>query len=245
MAKIFKLFVELYELLLTTRKDDFMGRVSSTGSFKVDDVISIAVSRRTDLNAATLKASYEILNEIVLESICDGKDVEFGPSHYRLTVNGVFIGEHASWNPAEHKLSLTAVPTAKARQALKNVAVEVRGVASSGTCINTLTDATTGEVNTRITAGGGVNLEGLKMKITGEASGTGLFLTDIASGEVRAIPTTSILVNDPSRITFIVPASLPEGNYRLSIATQFSAYKTTKAPRIYVFEHVLICDHVV
>jgi hypothetical protein len=46
MAKLFKVFVELYELLLTTQKDDRSGRVVSTGSLKIDDLIQIALSQQ-------------------------------------------------------------------------------------------------------------------------------------------------------------------------------------------------------
>ncbi|MDR1332212.1 MAG: hypothetical protein LBK07_08935, partial [Tannerella sp.] len=90
MAKLFKVIVELYELLITSRKDDRSGRVVTTGSLKIDDLIAIAVARRSDINAVTMKAAYEILKEVALEEVCNAKQVEFGLSHYGLKVNGVF-----------------------------------------------------------------------------------------------------------------------------------------------------------
>jgi hypothetical protein len=53
VLKVFKVIVELYDLLITARKDDRFGRVVSTGSLKIDDLIAIAVTRRSDINAAT------------------------------------------------------------------------------------------------------------------------------------------------------------------------------------------------
>jgi hypothetical protein len=243
MKKIWKVIVELYDLLITARKDDRYGRVVSTGSLKVDDLIEIAVTRRTDLNAVTLKASYELLKELALEGVCGAKHVEFGLSHYSLGVNGVFIGDHATWNDAEDSLFLQATPTLEAREALKDISPEVRGMASSGIYVNTLTDVTSGEVNTRLTPGGGVNLTGVKIRITGEAPGVGLFLTEINTGKAVQIPTTSILTNDPSKVTFIVPTDLSAGDYRLSITTQYSTNATQlKEPRTYVFDYVLACN---
>ena len=58
MAKL-KVFVKLYELLLTAQKDDRSGHVVSTGSLKIDDLIQIAVSRRSDIHAITMKVPYE------------------------------------------------------------------------------------------------------------------------------------------------------------------------------------------
>jgi hypothetical protein len=241
MAKLFKIIVELYELLITARKDDRSGRAISTGSLKIDDLTAIAASRRTDLNPVTLKAAYEILKETALDEIRNGKQIEFGLSHYRLGVSGVFIGDHASWNDEEHHLYIQATTTLEARNALKEVSVEVRGMAQSGIYINSLTDVASGEVNSRLTPGGGVNISGSKLKVAGDASGTGIFLTDINSNNVTAIPTTSILINDPSKITFIVPANLPNGDYRLSIVTQYSVGSLLKEPRTYVFDSILAC----
>jgi hypothetical protein len=97
MAKLFKIIVELYELVITTRKNDRYGRVVSMGSLKPDDLIALAVSRRTDLSPESIKASYNLLKAIALEEVCNGKNVEFGLSHYSLVSEGVFIGDHSHW----------------------------------------------------------------------------------------------------------------------------------------------------
>ena len=55
--------VELYDLALTERKDDRFGRVVTAKSLSEDDLVNIAITRRTDLNATTLKSSIEILKE--------------------------------------------------------------------------------------------------------------------------------------------------------------------------------------
>ncbi|WP_423129874.1 DUF4469 domain-containing protein [Gaoshiqia sp. Z1-71] len=45
--------------------------------------------------------------------------------------------------------------------------------------------------------------------------------------------------DDPSKITFVVPASLPAGDYKLSICTQFAVNTWLKEPRTYLFYYVL------
>ncbi|MDR2627307.1 MAG: DUF4469 domain-containing protein [Dysgonamonadaceae bacterium] len=242
MAKLFKVFVSLYELLITARKDDRSGRVVSTGSLKIDDLISIAVIRRSDINPVTMKASYEILKEVALEEVCGAKQVEFGLSHYSLGVNGIFIGDHPVWSKEEHNLYLHSTATAEARNAVKAIEAEVLGMASTGTYINTLVDVVSGEINSILTPGGAVNLTGTKIKIAGDIPGTGLHLTEVNEGTTVDIPTTSIAINEPSKLTFIVPSDLPAGDYRLSIVTQFSSNALLKEPRTYVFEYILVCN---
>jgi hypothetical protein len=241
MAKLFKVFVELYELLITARKDDRSGRVTSTGTLKIDDLIAIAVTRRSDINAVTMKASYEILKEVALEEVCGAKQVEFGLSHYGLGVEGIFVGDHAVWDSSKNSLILKSVATAEARNAVKSIVAEVCGMASSGTYINTLTDVVSGKIDSVITPGGAVNLTGVKIRIAGDAPGVGLYLTD-TDGVVFTVPATSIAVNEPSKITFVVPPDLPAGDYKLSIVTQYSSSNgLLKEPRTCVFDYILAC----
>ncbi|WP_423128055.1 DUF4469 domain-containing protein [Gaoshiqia sp. Z1-71] len=231
--------VELYDLALTDRKDDRFGRVVISRSLNQDDLIAIAVARRTDLNASTLKASMDILRNIAIEQIANGASVNFGLGYFNLTVNGVFIGDNARWDSSKHSLAIRVSPTGDLRSAVKSSAVDVRGLAGSGLFVNSVTDVSSGEVNSRITPGGGVNLAGSRMKIEGDDPAVGISLINQETNEVTVIPPTSILVNDPSKITFIVPSGLPAGDYKLSICTRFSTNIQLKEPRTYLFDYVL------
>lgn len=232
--------VELYDLPLTKRKDDRYGRVVTSRSLTEDDLIAIAVSRRTDLSATSLKASMSILGEIAIEQIANGASVSFGPGYFNLGVNGVFVGNDARWDCSKHSLSVRVTPSAKLRDAVKTSKVDVRGMAASGVVINTVTDVATGEVNSRLTPGGGVKLTGSKIKIEGDNIKVGITLTNQATSEVIAVPGTSLLLNDPSKITFIVPATLVNGDYKLSITTHYSSPShILKEARTFCFDYIL------
>jgi hypothetical protein len=232
--------VELYDLTITDRKDDRFGRVVTTKSLNEDDLIRLAVQRRTDLNPSTLRASLDILKEIAAENVANGASVYFGLGYFSLGVSGVFMGDHAQWNPALHHLHVRATPSVELRNTVKGVHVDVRGMAQSGLCINTVVDVTSGSENERLIPGGGVNLTGSRIRIAGEKPENGIRLTEQASGAVTLIPATSILVNEPSKVSFILPADLPAGDYKLSLTTQYShSNGSLKAPRTYVFPYVL------
>lgn len=232
--------IELYDLPITERKDDRMGRVITTKSLKIDDIVAIAVNRRTDLNAVTLKSSFEILRDIAAEQLCNGASVEFGLGYYGLGVTGVFYGDNAQWDSTKQSLYVKATPTSALRTQVRAVSVNVRGMASSGTFVNSVVDVASGEENAKLTPGGAVNMTGTKIKIAGDNPANGISLTNEADGTVTVIPMTSIAINDPSKITFIVPATLVAGDYKLSVTTQFStSAQTLKEPRTYTFDYVL------
>ncbi len=232
--------VELYDLTLTERKDDRFGRVVTTKSLSENDLVAIAVSRRTDLSATTLKASMEILKQIAIEQIANGASVNFGLGYFNLTVNGVFIGDNVKWDSSQHCLAVNVTPVAELRNVIKSTTVDVRGLAVAGPVINSLTDVSSGEINSRLTPGGGVNLTGSKIKIDGDSPNVGLSFVNQETEEIISVPMTSILVNDPSRITFLVPLTLAAGDYKLTISTQYSASaKPLKEVRLFTFEYVL------
>ena len=234
------LIVELYDLTITERKDDRFGRVVTTKSINEDDLINTAVSRRTDLNPATLRSSMEILKEIAIEEIANGASVSFGLGYYNVAVNGVFIGDNAKWESSKHSLSVRVTPSAQLRNAVNAATVDVRGMAGIGTIVNSVTDIASGEVNTRLTNGGAVNLTGSKIKIAGDNPANGISLTNQANNVVTVIAVNAIAINDPSKITFIVPADLAPGDYKLSITTQFSSQSTLlKDPRTSIFDYIL------
>jgi hypothetical protein len=232
--------VELYDLTLTPRKDDRFGRVVTSKTLTEDDLVNIAVTRRTDLNATTLKASMQILKDIASEQLANGASVKFGLGYFNLAVNGTFIGDNAKWDPAQHNLTINAIPTSDVRELVRAAAVDVRGMAASGIAINSVTDVSSGQVNSKLTPGGGININGSRIKIDGENPAVGISLINQQTNEAVAISKTSLLTNDPSKISAIVPANLPNGDYKLSICTQFSNAGTLlNEPRICLFDYIL------
>jgi hypothetical protein len=232
-------FVELYDLAITERGDDRFGKVITSRSMNIDDLIKIAVARRTDLNPTTLKAAAEILDEVALECILKGDSVHYGLGYHRLDVKGIFLGDNASWDSRQHRLIPSITPVSILREGANSASVKVRGMASVGTFINSVTDVTSGEVNAILTPGGGVNVTGSKIKIAGDYLSNGLYLENM-EGAIFQIPMTSILINDPSKLSFIVPVDIAHGDYKLRVVTQFTTSSNIlKEPRTYIFEYPL------
>jgi hypothetical protein len=78
LTTIEQVIVELYRNCLTERDDDYCGRVINLASVSEDDLIKRVVDAGTDINPATLKASYERLKYEALKGIVRGEIVSFG-----------------------------------------------------------------------------------------------------------------------------------------------------------------------
>jgi hypothetical protein len=241
MAKnIYRVIVKLYSLVFTNRKNERYGRVLTARSVDEDGLIDIIMKRGTDLNRSTIRAVLDMLKGVAKEEIANGASVSFGLGYFDLLVNGVFLGDNPKWDPDKHSLHVRIKPSAELRNMLNEIKVEVSGMAQSGIFINLVTDVVSGEENSRLTPGGSVNISGVKIRVAGDSPDNGIRLTEQNSGTVVSIPMSTVAVNEPSKIIFIVPASLPAGDYKLSITTQFRrGTELLKEPRTYTLDYVL------
>jgi len=234
------LIVELYDLAITPGSNKRFGKVLTKRFLKEDDLIKIAVSRRTELNTSTLRSAMDMLHEIAMEELLNGASVNFGPGIFKLAVNGAFTAEKPEWNSEEHKIVLQVTPTTQLYQMMEKVEVKVRGMASVSTCINTVRELPNGKINESLTRGNAVELMGVKLKIAGDNPANGITLTNTASGKITAIPAGRVVENLPKNIIFILPETMEPGDYQLELTTQYSNGSTlTKQPRSYRFNTIL------
>jgi hypothetical protein len=72
----------------------------------------------------------------------------------------------------------------------------------------------------------------------------GLFLTNQDTQEVIQIPSTSIGMNDPSKVMFVAPTYLAVGSYLMSIVTQSSGNSKIllNEPRTITFIQILTVE---
>ena len=227
-----KVYVELYDTPITPKKDDRTGRVLSTGTASVDDLINDSVARGTDISPVTLRASYDLLKSAALKRVLRGQRVEFGMGVFHMEVSGLFIGDAAKWDASKNRLIARTLPSKELREALKHVSVEVLGMAQTPNMISSVLDVVTGQENTCLTRGGMAHITGTHIRIAGSDPSVGLKLRLLPDGTAFTVPATAIGINDPSRVSFVVPLDLPAGEYELSIVTQYTGGGTElKAPR--------------
>ena len=243
LSNVDAVIIETHDNPLTERKDDSYGRVVNIASVDVETLIARAIANGFNGNAASMSATIAAVETEAVKAVVRGEIVNYGIGFVALDVEGAFIGDNPSLNPSVNRLVARITPSKKLRETLKATPVRIRGKASDSSAINSVTDVATGKVNERLTPGGMANLHGARIKIVGEAAGVGLWLTNQDTQEAVAVPSTAIGVNDPSKISFVVPATLAAGNYLLSVVTQYTGGGTLlKDPRTIVLRYVLAVD---
>lgn len=212
---------KLYPNVLTEREDDFTFNVTYLANRTVKDLCKFAVSNGSKFSASELESAYNDLMAQAKNELYSASTVEFGFANNSLGVDGSFIGPKAQFDPSRNSVTLRCSPRTEFKSDLKGISVIVSAVEEGLPTIIRVTDTTTGSVNAKITAGGGLTGEGSRTKIVGEAGKVvGFFFIASTGQEETAVPETSLLRNDPSFFSFIIPA-LANGSYYLEVATQY------------------------
>ena len=143
-----------------------------------------------------------------------------------LTYNG-------EWDPQVNSLyvNVNFQQGKELREALKDVEVVVAGKRQQPFYISGCWDQATGRTDFVATAGRCFTLTGKNLKVMGTHPSVGITLTNEA-GECIRIAEGCMVGNWPSKLRFIIPEDMPEGEYELRVTTQSSsgAY-LLKAPR--------------
>ena len=136
-----------------------------------------------------------------------------------------------TWNPQVNSLYINFQQGKELREALKDVEVVVAGKRQKPFYISGCWDQATGRTDFVATAGRCFTLTGKNLKVLGTHPSVGITLTNEA-GECIRIVEGCMVGNWPSKLRFIIPEDMPEGEYELRVTTQSSSGTyLLKAPR--------------
>ena len=140
-----------------------------------------------------------------------------------LTYNG-------KWDPQNNSLYINFQQGKELREALKEVEVVVVGKQQRSFYINGSKDSVTGRTDFVATPGECFTLFGKNVKLAGEHLAVGVTLTN--EEESFKISEEDIIVNHPSKLIFLIPKDMSEGEYELTVTTQYgSGGRLLKTPR--------------
>jgi hypothetical protein len=228
---------------LTEKEDnDYIAEVSTTGrTLRNEEIARLIVEERSEIKFDTLVSILNQSDRIKRERLAEGNSVLDGVCHFTPRVLGKWVGSSAKYDPAVHKLTLDAVPSAEMHKVLEQVEIELLGVKDTAGHIGLVTDVSTGKTDGSITPDEDILIEGDKIKVFPEEEiALGVFFVPVGSGlTVKVLHKLSH--NSAAHITARVPDELDyDTEYTLKIVTRYSNGKEPlKEPRTIIYEKTL------
>ena len=201
----------------------------SNGTADFDRVISEIMAVNPGLERETVEAVVKLEHRTIIRLTLSGMRVSNGLFSAVASPRG---RAGASWDPDVNRLDITIAQGTDWREAIRNTTVNVLGTKAEVMYISGTTDAATRAVNRTATPGYPFTVEGNYLKLVGDDPAVGITLISEDSQETHIDP-AMVVVNEPKKLVFIIPAGLGTGTYTLRIVTQYlgSTSNMRKTPR--------------
>lgn len=240
-TKMHKIKAYLYDNLLTENPNDFIARVASESSLNVKQICDAACTRGgADIAAASMQHAVELFLKEMSYQLCDGYSVNTGYFTANVQIRGIFDSKLETFNNDKHSVLFRFNQGEILRKELKNVSVEILGVAENEIIISHVVDAKTGSVNDMLSPGKNLKIKGSKLRVVGDNSNVGIYFINETTQERVKVQTSEIVVNNPSELIIVIP-DLNSGQYKLEIINQFANKLNffLKEPRSTIFDKIL------
>lgn len=200
--------------------------IESGSEFQYETIVNIA-------------SQYE---EMIFENIMKGRRVHTPNLYILPRVNGVWRHKHAKYDPDEHQATISVVPSARLREELRTVELDVLGSRNNSAHISRIIDDITQQRDNTVTSGDIITLEGTNIKITDEDPDTGIFFVHPDGTETMV--KHRLIFNEPKRLVSYVPRELAPGEYQVIVRTRYTpgGTKKCKTLKTIVYPHpVTVC----
>lgn len=228
----YTLNVQLADNVVTVEdKNDKIAVLVPAGTADKQRVISEIMEVNPGLERETVEAVLNLENRVVKKLLLTGFRVNTGLYSAVAQPSGVVEGNR--WNPERNSLYVSFTQGGDMRAAIGETSVNIIGEKGNVMYISGGQDSATGAMGFTATAGRNFILTGARLKVAGDATEVGVTLTSAATGTVTKITTDMLAVNEPRKLILLIPAGLADGEYTLSVTTQFSGSSTQplKSPR--------------
>ena len=197
----------------TVTKDDPNDKIFvivSLGTADKERIIAEMMDMNPGIEPEMMRLVLDLEKRAVKRLLLNGMRVNNGLFEAVPQCRGLVRG--TAWDPEANEIYVNFTQGKELREAIADVVVNVIG----------------GLFNA--TAGANLTLTGKNIKVVGDDPSVGITLTDGEGTETR-IKAGAIGLNQPSKLIFLVPASLAAGDYTLTITTQFNGGYQLKTPR--------------
>lgn len=214
----------------TDDKTDKIFQLETMRSVDLDLLLDRMVAKNPGVLRDTMQLSVNLFNQVVAEAVLNGESVNTGLFRAVAQLRGL-AGQAWDWKKNSIYISMTQGKTL--REAIQDTTVEVLGERPMKFYIGSSSDAATRATDFSATAGRQFTVYGKNILPAGPDASVGITLTNVSTKTVTKLTDDMIGLAEPSRVILLIPAGLADGEYTLTITTQYkgSSNDFLKTPR--------------
>lgn len=197
----------------------YFATIIPAGTKNLDDVISQMISRGSTVTRAEAIAVLEEYRLAVIDLLLLGFTVTTPMHTYGFSIQGLFNGVQAVFDPALHRLRINVRPGVQLREAARLVTLERASMGRATPDPQHFTDVASGTTNTIATPGGLGILGGLRLKYDEADPAQGVFFIDAAQTATRV---AMISRNMPGELHVLIPPGLAPGDYTVEVRAELN-----------------------
>ncbi|MDR1156410.1 MAG: DUF4469 domain-containing protein [Bacteroidales bacterium] len=215
----------LVENLMTPDPDDCRAQVTGYESVTEKEIVEYITRKGSSITPAAAKANYEEIigaHEYFLQQGF-GINTEF--INVRPSIQGVFQNRDDRFDSSRHKIRFRVTLGKRYNRTSQEVKTEKTEPVSNAPIPQSLEDIASATVNEVLTPGGTATLTGTRLKFLQNDPKQGIFLIAADRMEYRV---ERLLSHHAAQVVFLIPASLPAGEYTIELRALLKGNKDVK-----------------
>lgn len=214
----------------TDDKTDKILLLESTRSVDQEFVLDRMAALNPGVHRETMTLSVRLFQQVLMDLALNGYSVSTDIMHLVPQFRGVV--KNNAWDTDVNSIYISFTQGKKLREAIQDTTVQILGEKPGNFYIAGTRNVATRATDLSATAGRNFSLYGKNLTVVGTDPAVGVSIKSVESGTVTKLPADMIVVNKPSELNILIPAGLKDGEYELTVTTQFAnAGKLLKTPR--------------
>ncbi|WP_293710428.1 DNA-binding domain-containing protein [uncultured Parabacteroides sp.] len=216
---------------LTTNPKDRILVLESAGNAGLDEIYKEMREEDTGLRQETIVHVVTLYDRIVARFLMNGFNVNTGLYHAVPRFTGII--EQGVWNPEKNGIYVSFTQDKVLREEIAKTEIVIEGEKADVMYITGVEDRSNNMIDGSMTPGRNFAVFGAYLRVVGDNEAVGITFRNTADDSVVKLGNDMFSTNDPGKVIFIVPAELAEGEYELTITTQYMKGKNAlrKSPR--------------
>lgn len=203
--------------------------LESTGKADINKVYDEMLAEDTGLRKETIVHVVTLYERICARLLMNGWYLNTGLFYAVPRFIGLL--EDGKWNPKINNIYVAFTQDKVMREEIAKTHVSILGEKQDVMYILGTEDRKTGLKDGTMTPGHNFFVRGANLKVMGSNEAVGVSFTD-SDGQVHKLDEDRISINKPSELTLLLPADLADGDYELTVTTQYvSNHVELKNPR--------------